>query len=412
MIGNDISEVVRRHAEVRPSQAALVFGQRRTSYAELDRHVNQVANGLLAAGLKRQDRVAVLDLNSDQFYEIWLGAARIGVVNVPLNARTSAAEAALVLRDCKPRVLFVGAGHAELIEKIRPELDFVEQVIVTGESFSQWRDAQSATLPKAAADSDEVCLQLYTSGTTGAPKGVQLTNDNVRAAFEPSDRSRPSPWTSLQSSEVLLLVLPHAHVAGAGLGLAGLHCGATLVVVHEFNPAELVSLIQREKVTTFVMVPMMIRALMMALSARADGGDACKSLKRIMYAAAPMATATLRQALALFPSAEFGQLYGLTETSGPITYLTPTDHQAIVAGNERLALSCGRAMPDVEVRVVDEDGRDAPSGQIGEIKPASIPSPMSPAITSSSTSIRRRPRRAPSEGQWRMVCWCCRFYRH
>lgn len=367
MPSTDISMVVKRHAEAQPARTALISGQRRTSYAELDRRVDQVTNGLMDAGLRRQDHIAILDLNSDHFYEVWLGSARAGIVCVALNARIAAAEVASVLRDCRPRVLFVGAAYAEMIGSLRSTLDFVEKIVVTGTAFEQWRDAQSAHPPGTQADGEDVCLQLYTSGTTGVPKGVQLTNDNVRAAFEPSDRTMPSPWTSLRSTDVVLQVLPHGHVAGSGFGLAGLHNGATLVIVREFNPPELIAIIERESVTTIVMVPVMIDALMGALAARPDGGEACRSLDRIIYGAAPMATATLLRALTLFPAAGFGQLYGLTETSGPITYLSPADHRAIAAGDERLALSCGRRMPDVEVQVVDGDGNEVLPGQVGEI---------------------------------------------
>lgn len=366
LLRTDISDVARRHAKLRPTQTALVFDGRRTSYADLDMHVEQVANGLLAMGVARQDRIAILDSNSDQFYEIWLGAARAGVVIVPLNARLTASEASQVLNDCKPRVLFLGAAYADMIDEVRGQLDFIEKIIVTGEAFAAWRESQSSSpvSTTTSSDGDDVCIQLYTSGTTGAPKGVQLTTENAIRPFEPAACGAISPWASTSPKDVFLTLLPHGHVAGCGSGLSGLYAGATVLVVRDFVPDALIALVRREQVTMFVMIPMMIRALVGALPA---GSQDCNSVRLIMYGAAPMATASLRQALATFPHAEFAQIYGLTETGGPITHLGPNDHRAIAAGNSGLGLSCGRALPEVEIHVVDFDGKILPAGQIGEI---------------------------------------------
>lgn len=360
----EISAVVLRHAKERPEQVAMVFENRATTYGQLEEHVNQVANGLLALDVRRQERVAILDQNSDQFYEVWLGGSRIGAVTVALNARLSVSEAKQVLLDARPKVLFIGAGYSEMLTKLRGELEFIERIIVTGEEFRNWRSGQSTDTPSSSPLEDDVCLQLYTSGTTGAAKGVQLTNINAVSAFFPTDTQAPSPWTSMSPADVLLVILPHGHIAGCGAGLSGLIAGGRLVILREFIPSDVIAKVRDERVTIFIMVPMMIRALVASLQA---GSRDCESLRMIMYGAAPMPTASLKQAMAAFPGVDFGQVYGLTETFGPTTFLNANDHRAIAAGNEALALSCGRALPDTEIRIVSVDGHHLASDQIGEV---------------------------------------------
>ncbi|RJF99786.1 long-chain-fatty-acid--CoA ligase [Noviherbaspirillum saxi] len=364
MITQDISDVVRHHAHERPAQIALVFEDRRTTYKELNQRVNQVANGLLALGVKSSERLVLLDTNSDQFYEVWLGAARIGAVVVPMNSRSTQSEAVTVISDCSARVVFAGVAYLPMLEQAKEELSFVEKVIPTGDEFTRWRNSQSATEPSTTSKKNEVCIQLYTSGTTTKPKGVQLTNANVTSAFAPLDVGVPSPWTSMNPADVVLCILPHGHVAGAGAGLAGLYAGSTLVVFKDFNPVTLVQAIKSVGITVLMMVPMMIRALVAALP---KGSRDCQSLRLVIYGAAPMATESLLQAMAAFPQAEFGQVYGLTETNGPITYLSPSDHREIAAGNIHLTLSCGRPLPDTEVKVVDNDGVELPRSEVGEV---------------------------------------------
>ncbi|MBZ5794545.1 long-chain-fatty-acid--CoA ligase [Burkholderia contaminans] len=365
MLDTGIADILRSHAAVRPEHAALIFRGQRTNYIELNRRASQVANGLLAADVKPQERVAILDYNSDQFYEVWLGAARANAVLVPLNARLSADEVAQVLNDCEARVVFIGAAFQELLSRILPGLGSLEHVIVTGDSYVAWREANADVAPRITAKDSDVCVQIYTSGTTGVAKGVQLTNVNAMAPFRAASEGRGlTPWASYGPADVALQCLPHGHIAGCGFGVGALYAGAVQVIMPDFVPAEIIATIQREQVTRTVMVPTMLRAIVEALR---QGNQQCPSLRSIIYTGAPMATASLQQGMTCFPEVEFGQIYGLTETTGPITYLDGVDHAAIAAGNAQLALSCGRATVDVEMRVVDADGYALPAGGIGEI---------------------------------------------
>jgi len=360
-----LADVARATANTHAHHTALVFGDRKTSAAELGLRADQVANGLGAFGVTDQERVAILDHSSDQFYEIWLGAARANLILTPLNARLSAPEVVQVLTDCRPRVLFIGPQFEALFEQIRPQLDFVEHVLVMGDAYAAWRDQQPGTPGMSTMTAEDDCLQIYTSGTTGLPKGVRLTSNSIfQAPLTSLTTGEISPCREIGADDVILLCLPHAHVAGSLVGAFGLLRGARLIIASDFVPADIAAQIERENVTLTIMVPVMVRGLVAALE---QGGRTCSSLKTILYGAAPMATSLLKLAMKKLPHSRFGQLYGLTETSGPITYLGADDHQQIAAGNSDLALSCGRATAGVEIRIIDVYGQPLPAGGIGEV---------------------------------------------
>lgn len=360
-----LADVARATEAFHPDRTSLVFGSRSTTYAELDARANQVANGLSAFGATDQERIAILDQSSDQFYEVWLGAARANLVLAPLNIRLSAPEIAQILSDCLPRVVFYGPAFTDLIEQIRPQLGFVQHFIAMGDEYAAWRAAQSAAPAKSTMQLTDDCFQLYTSGTTGLPKGVRLTSENIfTAPLASLVTGGNSPYGQIGPDDVVLLCLPNAHVAGSLLGIFGLAMRARIVTVGEFVPAEIAEIFEREQVTMTVMVPVMIRGL---IAAMAKTGRSCGSLKTIIYGAAPMATSLLLEAMRVLPHTGFGQIYGLTETSGPVTYLTIEDHRQIAAGNDDLALSCGAATGGAEIRIIDVYGQPLPAGDIGEI---------------------------------------------
>lgn len=164
-----LAGVARATSGLPEDHTALVFGDRRTSFTELDSRANKVANGLLSLGATDQERVAILDHSSDQFYEVWIGAARANLALTPLNIRLSAPEIAHILADCRPRVLFVGPAFEKLVDEIKTELDFIDHYIVMGEEFSAWRDQQVDSIFESTMTGHDDCLQIYTSGTTGLP---------------------------------------------------------------------------------------------------------------------------------------------------------------------------------------------------------------------------------------------------
>jgi acyl-CoA synthetase (AMP-forming)/AMP-acid ligase II len=349
-----IADIPRHYAASAPNAIALSFEGRETRYSALDRFSNQVANGLIAVGVQSASRIAVLDKNSDIFFQILLGAAKARAVLVPINARLAPPEIAFAINDAQTEVLFIGEAFVEICSAIRDQLKTVREVVVLDSSYVNWRDAQSQSDPALPVNSEDVCLQLYTSGTTGYPKGVQLTHANFRLEAR-------QKWQAWSPEDVLLLVMPLFHIAGCGTGLLGLRAGLKMIVRREFVPSQVLDAIQSARATIAFLVPAMLLAI---LAERDVGMLDLSSMKRILYGASPIPMDLLRESLRVFGNADFFQVYGLTETTGVITVLAPEDHSSL---DSQIMRSCGRAVEGVELRIIDAAGTPLPAGQVGEI---------------------------------------------
>ena len=356
-----LADIVRAHAAERPETAALVHRGRTTSYGALDHAASQVAQALIAEGIKPQIRIAHLDKSSDLFFELLFGTLKANAVMVSVNWRLAPPEVLHILNDAEAEILFVGEEYFHVIEKICDELKSVRRIVALDghhpawASFAAWRDRHPADDPRLPSKPSDTAVQFYTSGTTGLPKGAELTNANFVALFS----VWPPTWL-LEPGVPNLVCLPMFHIGGAGWGLAGLFAGATNHVVREFVPTEILAIIQRERLQVMLLVPAMILFLVQAPQIRETD---LSSLKLIVYGAAPIPAELLKQAMAIFPCG-FQQVYGLTETTGAITLLPPQDHDPDDAAR---LLSCGYAQAGVELRVVGDDGRDLPPGKVGEI---------------------------------------------
>ncbi len=360
-----LGELLALHASSQPDAEVFRYEARRSTYAQFDSHANQVANGLIALGVGKGDRVGYLGKNSDLFYEIVFGCARAGAVSVGINWRLAAPEVAYILNDCDAKVLFVGPEFYGLAQAARAELTGDVQLIAMDAdhaewpAFMAWRDGQDDTRPAVAVGAEDVAIQMYTSGTTGHPKGVQLQH---RCFFEL--QSQPAnddmAWNEWTSQDVSLVAMPSFHIGGVGFGIMGLYGGARLVIVADFEPELALSIIEQEGITKTFMVPAAIR--MCVQHPRAATTDFSK-LEYVMYGASPIPLDLLREALATFQCG-FIQLYGMTETTGAATYLPPDDHDT--AGNERMR-SAGKPYPGVKLKVVDENNQPLAPREVGEI---------------------------------------------
>ena len=357
----DLSDLIRTQAATRAGTIALTFEGRHTTYAELDQRASRVANGLREIVPNAEARVAMLAKNTDAFHELWFGAAKARDVLVPVNWRLAPPEVAFVVNDAQAAVLFVDEAFFPVIEQILPELTTVRLVIaLTGdrpgwEPYSAWRDRQHATDPGLPIAPDDVAVQFYTSGTTGHPKGVQLTHANFLAELGSADEFFPCT-----PEDVVLTCMPLFHLSGSIVSLFALYGGARAVIMREPVPTEILRLIPNEGVTATLFVPALILFLLQTPGCQETDFS---SLRRIMYGASPIPRELLREAMATF-RCEFVQVYGLTETSGVVAALSPEDHLA--NGGARLG-SCGKPTSVAEIRVVDGAGRAAPTGDIGEI---------------------------------------------
>jgi fatty-acyl-CoA synthase len=356
--GDTLPAVLRGQVERNGQATALIFRDRVTPYDTLDRRTNRVAHGLSGLGVRRHDRVGYLGKNSDRYFELLFGAVKAGAVLVPVNWRLAAPEIAAILADAGITVLFLGSGFSAVPDTLG--IADTMRCISTDEpnrrwpDFDVWRDAQPADDPVLRVDPEDTAIQLYTSGTTGLPKGVELSHRNLTALFE--------AWVSLGAGpdDVRLMCMPAFHVAGTNVALIGLAYGSTVVVMEEFNPAELASIIPRHGVTDLLLVP---AAILLLVQHPAAGTADFTSVRNLAYGASPIAEALVEQARRVFPNAGLWHVYGLTEASGGGTFLPPEAHDPAL-GKLR---SCGRPYSGFELRIAGPFNEDVPVGEVGEI---------------------------------------------
>ncbi len=354
-----LGDILRAHAPERGSKTALYCNGVATSYAQLESHANRVANALLRAGIQPGDRVAFLGKNSIAYFEALIGAAKARAVMTPINWRLAPPEIAYVLDHSEARVLFVGAGFEQIAAEVAPDLQRLE--LRFGGSYESWRDGETDRDPELNADVSDAALQMYTSGTTGRPKGAVLTHTNLfglRAAMQEPE------WYRWSSEDVSLIAMPVAHVSGTGWAIWTLVHGATGVVVEEFDPHAVLDLMVEHRISKTILVPTAMQIVLR--HPRASATD-FSFLKTICYGGSPMPSDLLREAMQVF-RCDFVQMYGMTETAGTIVALPPADHDP---DNPHLA-SVGLPLPGVEIGIRSATGEWLGAGELGEIVTRSV----------------------------------------
>jgi acyl-CoA synthetase (AMP-forming)/AMP-acid ligase II len=363
-----LGDVARVQARRQPDAVALSFEGRETTFAEFDAHTNRVAQGLIAAGASPQDRIAYLGKNSDVYFELVIGAAKADAVITPVNWRLAGPEIVYILNDCRAPILFVGAEFVDLVEALRPELAHVRTIIAmegaSADAFEAWRDRQSSADPAITIPWERICMQLYTSGTTGRPKGAMLTHKSVIAMRE-LQAAEPVEWNQWAPEDVSLVAMPCFHIGGTGWGLSGLYYGAKGVVMREFDPTRVLDFFVQFGITKLFLVPAAMQIVLRQPNAREIDYS---RLRYILYGASPIPLDLMREAVSVF-GCGFVQMYGMTETTGTIVALPPEDH--VPQGSARMR-SAGKPLPGVEIAILDEKGARLPPGEVGEISTRSV----------------------------------------
>ena len=356
-----LASLAQSRAAAGADDVAWVFAGRETTYGRFDRLTNQVAHGLAGLGIGPGKHFAQLAKNDDTFFELLFAASKGGSVMVPVNWRLAPPEIAYIINDSGAEVLFVGADFVDVVEAVRSDIPLVREIIAidgghpTWPAYTAWRDDQAETPADHVPGGKDVVVQMYSSGTTGLPKGARLTNQGlgheILLVIGAMGNWRPD--------DVNLVVMPLFHIAGSMWGVAGFDAGARNIIMHDVDPAAILTHITEDRVTKVLLVPAVI---LFVLQAPGCAETDFSSLEEIVYGASPITQGALRQAQEVF-GCNFCQLYGLTETTGAITHLSPADHAPELG---RL-LSCGKPLPTVEIRVVDEDGKDVATGVVGEV---------------------------------------------
>ena len=345
-------------ARMRPDAAAITFGEQTLTWAQWRQRILRLTDALRACGVAAGDRVATLDLNSMATIEVTLAASSLGAATVVANFRWSPDQVRYVLEDSRPVVLFYGAQFADVATAARAET-LVPRLVAVGGDDDGYEPFLAAGQPDEGtqAKPEDVCLVLYTSGTTGRPKGAQLTHRGVTA-----HSAAANSVLHLEAGDVNLVAMPLFHAGGSCYAQTGIHAGAHTILLREPSPAALFGAIAQGATHAFV-VPTIIHGV---LAAGDQAIAAFGGLKMIAYGASPMPLPMLHQALRAWPQIKFLQVYGMTELSGAATVLTPEAHRD-AAHPERLA-SAGLPLPGVEARVVDpvtlEDVKPLGAGEV------------------------------------------------
>ncbi|MEZ5680128.1 MAG: fatty acid--CoA ligase [Erythrobacter sp.] len=350
-------ELIRHWSMEKPDAVALEQEGDTLTFAELEEHSRRVVAMLKAHGLGKGDRIAWLGKNARHYFETFYSAARVGVVMVPIGWRLAAPEIAYILGDTKAKLLFIDEGFEELASKACGQMDAPPEIIDTATAKREYAAAPADEFTPAGPQ--DAVLQLYTSGTTGNPKGAVLTNANLFSLRQPAEEAA-QPWSKWEENEAILVCMPCAHIGGTGLGIMALAAGIRGIVQSEFTPDGVLDGFE-QGITRLFIVPAALQ--MVVQHPRAKSTD-MSAVKYVMYGAAPIPLDLLREAVKTIPAAGFVQCYGMTETTGTIAILPPDDHD--LEGNQRMR-SAGKAVPGAELKVVGEDGQELPRGEVGEL---------------------------------------------
>ena len=356
----NLPAVIARHARERGDVIAIELAGRALTYRDLHDRSDQFATALAAANLPAGSRIAFLSRSCVEYFEFLIGAMKAGVVPVPVNWRLAVPEITTVLHDAEAALLVVSEeflGSAEHYQANLPDLRTVI-ALVENSAFPAWhtwldaRIRRAEPLPPIAAET--IVLQVYTSGTTGLPKGVMTSNAGLMAYL-----ASLSSGARLTGNAISLSTMPHFHIGGTGWAAAGLYQGATVLMLRDADPDLILATIAARRVTNLIAVPSVVQMLLQ--SSRLPETD-FSSLAYLYYGGGPMTVHILQQALAAFDCA-FLQGFGMTECPF-VSLLEPEDH----AAGSNLLLSCGKAVPGTTIRLVDpETGNDVAPGLVGEL---------------------------------------------
>ncbi len=350
-----------KRAHLNPDSDAFVdvASDRRFSYLEANARTNKIANALTKLGVKKGDRVAVMAMNGIEFVESFYAIAKLGAVCVPLNWRLVADELAFIIKDAGATVMIYGSEFEDVVSELHTrgsEATDIKEWIAIGEpasfahSYDAICDAASDAEPQIASGEDDHLFIMYTSGTTGLPKGVIHTHNTMMWAL-----ITMAPNIDMRSGDRYYLLLPMFHVGALAPLASCVYAGVTGVIARAFDPTETWKVIEREKITNMLAVPAMLN-FMFQVPAK-DEVD-YSSVRWILSGAAPVPKSLIEAYRGI--DIDIHQVYGLTETCGPTCVIVSDD--AV-----RKAGSTGKGFMHTSVRIVDADNNDVAPGEIGEV---------------------------------------------
>jgi long-chain acyl-CoA synthetase len=360
---SSVVDIIRQNvANQPPDKIAVELPGQSSTWPELHARAGQISAALTEAGVGSQDRVALIDKNAIEYFELLFGAGMLDAVLVAVNWRLAAEEMRYIVNDSDAKVLVVHEEFAEqLAAMVASGLDHNPKIIVIGAagehtSWNDWLEGRPTDDPGGEGGPEAVALQLYTSGTTGLPKGAQLTNHNFTSLLASAES-----W-GMDDNAVNLAAMPLFHIGGSGWALYGMSNGAITILMRELDPNGALEMLQDKGVTHAFLVPAVLQFLQLMPHDHID----LSKMQLMAYGASPITEEVLVGSMEMF-GCDFIQVYGLTETTGAVTQLFPEDHDP---GGEKAHLlrSAGQPLPGVQLKIVDEDTLESlPDGEVGEI---------------------------------------------
>lgn len=353
-VGEILADTARRF----PDKTAIICDDKTVTYRELDSRVNQRAHGFLQAGIVSKERVAVLLSNSIELVEIYFAIARLGCVTIPLNYRLTGNELSFILENANPAALIMGEEFNAKAHDLKGQLKKLDILITIGketgknEGFDHLCRNQPDHGPAVEVVPQDESFIVYTSGTTGIPRGVVLTHANN--FFNTLNYSSAY---QMEERDVELALTPMFHSSTLGRIVTYVFNGVTFITSRRFDPEKAIGLVSKHRVTSITQSPTMYVAL---LNVRGTDSDFSGSVRRIVSGAAPLFPAIRSRLAKRFPHAGIYDLYGLTEAAPGVSILKPDDPPEKIT-------SVGKPMKHVTVKIVDDEGKQLPPGETGEI---------------------------------------------
>lgn len=351
----NIGEFLTKRALLSPRREGLVCNDLRMNFEQMNKRANQLAAAMARLGVGKGDRVALLALNEPEYYDMLFGMGKIGAVLVPINYRLAAPEVSFILSDSGAKALVFSKEYVEVVNTVRQEARGLKLAAIMDNppewaaSYKKLLDLESDQEPKLQGGGDDTLVIMYTSGTTGRPKGAMLTHNNFYCT------SVSLHVTLGYTGEIFLIPLPLFHIGALGGVPMFIHLGQKSVLLRSFDPKRMLELIQEEKITGFGTVPAMLMFLKLVPNFEKYS---FASVKIILVYAAPVPVSLIKEYAAA--GIEIQQLYGLTECTGPASLIDP-EHAIVKAG------SCGLPIFHSEIRLADDQGKEVGPEQLGEV---------------------------------------------
>ncbi|MFC1820560.1 class I adenylate-forming enzyme family protein [Thermodesulfobacteriota bacterium] len=360
-----IARYLTRSASAYGDRCALVFGDRRWSYAEYEKNVNRFANAFAGAGVREGDRIAVFQTNCPEHIFTLFASAKLGAAYCPLNYRLKGKELAHVLDDSEPKIVLVGHRYAEQINQITASIKETKHTLIIDASpgepgaLQDFINDTDYRAPRGEIHDDATAILLYTSGTVDMPKGVMHSHANLIARCE----GRKTPLDDPSIEKVGLIVTPVFHITGIQQMFKNAASASTLIIMPQFKVEDFLRIVETKNVMSVGLVPTMIHQIMEHPD---QSGFNLDSLRVISYGGSSISPALIRKLMKRLPGCKFAQGYGLTEVG--VTWLQPHEHTMDASPGQRDPMeSVGRAIPGIEIAIVDDSGKRLAQGEIGEI---------------------------------------------